>query len=58
MVKKTFMTKKEVQEYLRISPATLDRLMQQKAFPYFKLERKVLFKKGDIDKFIESKRVK
>jgi len=32
--------------------------MRQKAFPYIKLERKVLFKKADIDRWLESKMVK
>ena len=60
MKKETFMTKKEVQEYLKISPATLDRLMNDKAFPYIKLRKKgkVLFRKSDIDKFLEEKTIK
>jgi excisionase family DNA binding protein len=52
------LTKKQVQEYLNISHGTLDKLMKQKAFPYIKLERKVLFRKKDIDEFLESKLVK
>ncbi len=51
-------TKQEVMEYLRISHQTLFRLMKQSAFPYFKLDRKVLFRKADIDKWLESKLVK
>lgn len=50
------LTKEEVAEYLRISRATLGRLM--KKIPYIKLGRRVLFKKSDIDKFLESKKVK
>lgn len=42
-------------EYLQISKGTLYKLMRRKAFPYIKLERKVLFRKKDIDKFLESK---
>jgi excisionase family DNA binding protein len=56
--KDVFLTKKEVVEYLRISEGTLYKLMKRKAFPYIKLERKVLFKKQDIDKFLESKLIK
>ncbi len=52
------LTRNEVMEYLRISKGTLSKLMRQKAFPYIRLERKVLFKKEDIDKFLESKMVK
>ena len=52
------MTKKEVQEYLKISHGTLYLLMKRRAFPYIKLDRRVLFRKRDIDKFLESKTVK
>ena len=58
MDKAVLMTKKEVMEYLRISHDTLHRLMKQRAFPYIKLDRKVLFRKSDIDCFLESKLVK
>jgi excisionase family DNA binding protein len=52
------MTKKAVMEYLKISHQTLFRLMKAHAFPYIKLERKVLFRKSDIDHFLESKLIK
>lgn len=57
MPEKKLLTKQEAIEYLRISMNTLYRLMKSGELPYIKLERKVLFKKEDIDKFIESKRV-
>lgn len=50
------LTKDEAAKYLRISRTTLGRLM--KKIPYIKLDRRVLFKKSDIDKFLESKKVK
>ena len=52
------MTKDEVLEYLKISRNILDRLMKNKELPYVKLERRVLFRKKDIDEFLESKLVK
>jgi excisionase family DNA binding protein len=52
------LTREELLEYLKISRGTLAKLMKQKAFPYFKLERKVLFRKVDIDRWLESKIVK
>lgn len=58
MPKKELLTKQETIEYLRISMNTLYRLMKSGELTYIKLERKVLFKKEDIDKFIESKKVK
>jgi excisionase family DNA binding protein len=58
MKKDDLMTKAEVMAYLRISLATLNRLIKRHAFPLVKLERKVLFRKTDIDAFLESKIVR
>jgi len=52
------MTKQDVMDYLKISHQTLYRLMNKREIPYFKLERKVLFRKSHIDKWLESKIVK
>jgi excisionase family DNA binding protein len=52
------MTRKDVMDYLKIKGTTLRRLMQRREFPYFKLDRRVLFKKSDIDRWLETKRVK
>jgi len=52
------LTKDELVAYLRISKGTLRKLMLQRAFPYIKLQKKVLFRKDDIDKWLESKMVK
>ena len=52
------MTKDEVLEYLKISMNILDRLMKSKELPYVKLERRVLFRKKDIDEFLERRLVK
>ena len=53
------MTRAEIIEYLKISPATLTKLMKSRAFPFIKFEKsrrgKVLFKKRDIDRWLESK---
>ena len=52
------LTREQAMRYLQIGHSTLSKLMRQKAFPYIKLERKVLFKKADIDRWLESKMVK
>ncbi len=57
-LKDILLTRKELMDYLRIKPSTLRKLMLRNEFPYFKLERRVLFRKDDIDKWLESKRVK
>ena len=50
------LTKDEAARYLRISRATLGRLMKE--IPYIKLGRRVLFKMSDIEKYLETKKVK
>ncbi len=52
------MTKAEVLDYLKISLPTLNRLLKRTAFPYFKLDRRVLFRKRDIDAYLEAHMVK
>ncbi|MDW7761653.1 MAG: helix-turn-helix domain-containing protein [Acidobacteriota bacterium] len=49
-----YLTKKDLGDYLKISPATINRLMKQ-GLPHIKLERRVLFRKADVDKWLESK---
>jgi excisionase family DNA binding protein len=50
------LTKKEAQEYLRISRTTLERKIM-KEIPYIKLGKRVLFRKSDIEKYLETKKV-
>jgi excisionase family DNA binding protein len=52
-----YLSKKDLQVYLKISKGTIERLMKQ-GLPHIKLERRVLFKKSDIDHWLETKRVK
>ena len=58
MDKDEILTKTQVQEYIKISRGSLLRLMNAREIPYFKLARRVLFKKADIDAWLETKRVK
>lgn len=51
-----YLSKKDLRDYLKISSATVSRLMQQ-GLPYIKLERRVLFKREDIDAFLETKKI-
>ena len=52
------LSKKQAAEYLNISIGTLEKLMREKELLYIKLERKVLFRKSDIDKFLEDRTIK
>ena len=58
MPSRELLTRAEVMEYLRISRGTLDRLIKNRALPFIKLEQKVLFRKKDIDAFLEKRLVK
>lgn len=52
------MTKAEAIAYLRVSRGTLDKLMKKHELPFIKLEKKVLFRRADIDRWLEKKLVK
>jgi len=51
------MTKDEVAKYLRVSRATVTRLMNE-GLPHIKLSRRVLFRKADVDHWLGTKTVK
>jgi excisionase family DNA binding protein len=52
-----YFTKKDLMAYLKISRTTADRLMKE-GLPHIKLERRVLFRKEDVDAFLERYLVK
>ena len=52
------MTKRELMEYLRISKGTVDKMMKQRDLPFLKLGKRVLFKRCEIDAWLEKYRVK
>lgn len=58
MKKEELMSRADVMEYLKISHQTLHKLMKRRSFPFIKLDRRVLFRKQDIDAFLESKTVR
>jgi excisionase family DNA binding protein len=49
-----YMTKAECQEYLRISKSSLEKLVKE-GLPRIKLDRKVIFRKVDVDRWLERK---
>jgi excisionase family DNA binding protein len=53
-----FWTKKELEEYLHVSHGTIDKIMKTKQVAFIKVGKKVLFRKTDIDAWLETKRVK
>jgi excisionase family DNA binding protein len=52
-----YLTKKELLAYLKVSRTIIEKLMRQ-GLPHIKLDRRVLFRKADVDKFMESKLVR
>ena len=51
-MKQEYLSKKELQAYLKVSPATVSRMMKQ-GLPYVKLSRRVLFRVDLVDKWLE-----
>ena len=58
MTNNDLLTVKEVLKYLRISRTSLYRLIKEQDFPCIKLGGKLLFRKHEIDKYLETKKVK
>jgi excisionase family DNA binding protein len=58
MSKNEYLTKEDLRNLLKISRSTLDLYMKRNEVPYIKLQRRVLFRRADIDKWLESKIVK
>lgn len=52
------LTKKEAAELLRISIATIDRLMRDRKIPFSKINGKVLFLRKDLMDLLERKKIK
>jgi len=52
-----YLSMKELMAYLKISRTTVSRLMRQ-GLPHIKLDRRVLFRRADVDRWLESKIVK
>jgi excisionase family DNA binding protein len=52
-----YLTKKEVLAYMKVSRTIIEKLMRQ-GLPHIKLDRRVLFRKKDVDAFLEKKIIK
>jgi hypothetical protein len=56
-MKREYLTKRDLQAYLKISPATVNRLMLE-GLPHVKLKRRVLFRLDLVDKWLEARMVR
>jgi len=52
------LTRKETARYLRLGISTVDKMLAQKTIKPVRLGRRVLFRKEDLDRFIEQAREK
>jgi len=48
-----FLSKRQASQYLSISISFLEKLMAEEALPYYRVKKKVLFRKHEIDRWIE-----
>jgi len=51
-----WLTRLEAAQYLKVSKATLDRLLRLKKIPAYKVGRLWRFKKSEIDQWVEDKK--
>lgn len=52
-----FLTLKETADYTRLSEGTLYAFCSQRRIPYFKIGRRLLFNREDLDRWIDSHKV-
>ncbi len=48
-----FLSKKQASQYLSISISFLEKLMAEEGLPFYRVKKKVLFRKHEIDRWIE-----
>jgi excisionase family DNA binding protein len=52
------LTRAQVMDYLQISHGTLHKLIKAEGLPHARIGKKVLFRKADVDRWLESKVVR
>jgi len=59
MAKREYLDKKNLADYLGVSPNTIDNWRRSGGFPYIKLKgkRKVIFERGEVDRYLDSLRM-
>ena len=57
-MEKDLLSQADLLEYLQIGRTTLFNLLKKNELPHIRLGRKLLFRKKDIDKFLEAHLVK
>lgn len=50
-----YSTKKEIAQFLKVSESTIDRWRREGGLPFIKVQRKVLFKQEEVEKWLKEK---
>lgn len=57
-MEKELLSQADLLEYLQIGRTTLFKLLKNNEIPHIRLGRKILYRKADIDAWLETKRIK
>lgn len=57
MKENELLTRKELAEFLRISIATLQTMMKNREIPFYKINKRIIFKKSDIDEWLKQRKI-
>tara|TARA_R100001163_G_C4956866_1_gene122317 strand:+ start:216 stop:398 length:183 start_codon:yes stop_codon:yes gene_type:complete len=58
MSEKNYLNRFEVAKYLGVSIRYIDILIKEKSIPFARLGKRIIFSKGNIDKWLDKKEVK
>ena len=58
MSEKNYLNRFEVAKYLGVSTRYIDILIKEKSIPFARLGKRIIFNKGNIDKWLDKKEVK
>lgn len=58
MKENELITRKELIEYLRISMGTLQAMMKNREIPYYRLKKRIIFRKSEINEWLNEKKIK
>lgn len=57
MTENELLTRKELANFLRISIATLQTMMKKNEIPFYKINKRILFKKSEIDEWLNQRKI-
>jgi excisionase family DNA binding protein len=54
---KNFYTQKELAEYLSVSKSKIDRMLQKRQIPFYRIGRSLRFRVSDIENYLDDNRI-